>query len=249
MKRELKQAVKNAFEAPSPQKKEAFLQEISRLEDIKQSRKITNLQFVGMQFFYIRKWVWAVSLLTFVIALFGGCVMQKNVLWVLSAMMPFLALTVVTETIRSETCGMAELEMASRFSLKSIVLARMGILGLVHLTLLLFLAFIASQSSAANGATTTLKMGVYLLVPYLLTDAGGLWLVRKIRGREAVYACFGLAVLIGMLPVLGCYVLGISHQIVKFGWWVATLLVLCFALASEFRKNMKRTEEFTWNLS
>lgn len=249
MKRDLKLAVKAAFEAPAPRKKEVFLKKINSSEYIKQNRKITCVQFVGMQILYIRKWVWAVSFLIFAIALFGGCVIQKNVLWILSAMMPFLALTVVTEMIRSETYGMAELEMATRFSLKSIVLARMGILGLAHLILLFLIALTGPKSAAADGAATTLQMGVYLLVPYLLTDAGGLWLVRKIRGREAVYACFGLAVLIGMLPVLGYYVLGISYQIAKFGWWVATLLALCFALASEFGKNLKRTEEFTWNLS
>ena len=56
----------------------------------------------------------------------------KDSVWVISSMLPLIALCAVTESARSKTYGMAELEQASRFSLKSVMLARMGIMSFLH---------------------------------------------------------------------------------------------------------------------
>ena len=55
--------------------------------------------------------------------------MEKDVLWIISALIPFIAMSILTENARSGIYLMAELEMAARFSLKSVILARMEILG------------------------------------------------------------------------------------------------------------------------
>ena len=51
--------------------------------------------------------------------------MNSNVLWITAALLPFVALLAVTEGTRSAVYGMEELELATRFSLKSVLLARL----------------------------------------------------------------------------------------------------------------------------
>ena len=111
--------------------------------------------------------------------------------------MPLLALTVVSESGRSQNYEMAELEMATRFSLRSVVLARLGILGMENL---IVLSLLLPVETARQGGTVV-QAGVYVLVPYLMTTFSGLWIVRRIHGREAVYICAGTAVCISFLTM------------------------------------------------
>ena len=81
----------------------------------------------------------------------------------------------MTELSRSRLHGMEELELSTRLGLRAVALARMGLIGLVHLALLVILAAALPETARA---------GVYLLTPYLLTDGLGLWAARHVRGRE-----------------------------------------------------------------
>lgn len=238
MKRKLKKELRAAFDAPEPQRKKAFLKNMGR-------PGISGRQFLLTQASYIRKWVWAVSCAVFIIALSCGHLRDWNEIWIFSALMPFLAVTAITEIICSEVYGMAELEMAARFPLRSVVLARMGILGVVHLAVLVVIALFEVR----EGGIGLLRTGVYLLVPYLMTDALGLWISGKIHGREAVYGIFGVAVIIGTLPVLGRYAVQYElYAAEAFIWWVAALVMVCAAAVTEWKKEIERTEELVWNL-
>lgn len=64
---------------------------------------------------------------------------------------------------------MEELELATRFSLKSVLLARLCLVGSLHAVLLLCLTLLCRGTGAASFGRTV----VYLLVPYLLTAYGG----------------------------------------------------------------------------
>lgn len=132
MDQELKKALQDAFEAPAPKRKEAFLRSVPQ-------PGISNLSFMISQAGYIRKRVWGISGVLFGVAYLGACVLGQDVMWVISALLPFAAVSVVSEHHRSYVFQMSELEMAARFSLKSVALARIGILGISHLLLLLFL--------------------------------------------------------------------------------------------------------------
>ena len=111
MNRKLKKALKTALKAPAPIGKDAFLGEIP-------APSIGYFAFVRSQAAYIRKWIWALSALIFSVALIGTRGLEKDILWCVAALMPILALAVVTESRRSERCGMAELELSARFSLQ-----------------------------------------------------------------------------------------------------------------------------------
>lgn len=240
MQADRKRALQDAFAAPEPVDKKRFLKSIP-------SQQISHVEFMLQQIRYIRKRILLMSGVIFGIVLLSihfTEFIEKDVLWVISAMMPFLALTIVTEQERSVVYGMEELEMASRFSLKSVVFARMGIIGMFHfLVVCLLIPF-----SFYNSTYTFLQTGVYMIVPYLLTTLLGLMVVRKMRGKESVYLCMGIAV-----AVSGAYIILSNHCIFWFKgeylWgWIIVLVVLVWAVVMEECKIMKQTEESIWNL-
>lgn len=237
MNKELKKALHAAFEAPMPQKKQAFMKRIRNSE-------ISNFKFLLIQAAYIRKWVWGISFVIVMFSLYCGYFMDKYVLWGLSAIMPLLAVSALAENIRSGGYGMAELEMATRFSLRSVVMARMGILGMVHFGVLCLAALLGHP----GGDTTLFQTGVYLLVPYLLTDVAGLWMFRKLDRKESLYGAMGLSFVIAIAPGMNGELVQVLYRTEYFGLWLEILLVLCLLAISEAKKNLKRTEELTWSL-
>ncbi len=95
-----------------------------------------------------------------------------------SVLLPFAALSTVTELHRSARCRMEELEMASRFSLKTLLLARLTLLGLGNLLLLCALFPLMT----GWGQLPLAETGFYLLCPYCLTSLLCLMITRRFRG-------------------------------------------------------------------
>ena len=238
MNRKMKEALKEVFEAPVPARKQEFLRGVS-------PQGVSIFSFMLSQAGYIRKRALGLSLFLLALSLAGVCFLELDMLWVISAFMPFMALSAVTENSRSMAYGMDELEMSSRFSLRNVVLARMGIMGILHLVLLCLLMPLAY----AHSIFTVLQVGVYMLIPYLLTDVASLWTIRNIRGKEGLYSCGGIAVCVSSL----CSIL--SEQLINilymnyFSWLIAALIVLIILCVKEMQKMVQQTEELRWNLS
>lgn len=239
MNKKLKKALKEEFAAPAPVDKWNFLRSIEE----KGTEPIGNWGFICTQTAYIRKWVWGVSLLIFVISLAGAVCMEKDLLWCICAFMPVLALTVAAESGRSKLYGMAELELASRFSLRSILLARLGVLGMGNLALVLLLAPLAFQNSGVSLG----RASVYMLCPYLLTVSGGLWIVRRVRGKEAVYLCAGMAAAVSIGSTVSHQIFHTFYQERTFFWWLAALLVFAYGTLRQCFQLVKEAEELAWN--
>ena len=236
MNGELKNALKQSFAAPEPAGKEEFFQRMP-------PAPVSISQFICTQAAYIRKGVWALSALVFGAALAGARGMALETVWGASALMPLLALTVLTESGRSETWGMAELELSTRFSLKSVVLARMGILGAVNLALFLLLLPVAGKNSGAG----LFRTGVYLACPYLLTAFCGLWVVRRVRGREAAFFCCGLAAAVSAGNLLLPQAVPAAYGERGFLLWLAALAVLGAGTIRQSCEMIRQTEELLWN--
>lgn len=238
MDRKMKEALKEAFEAPAPTRKQEFLRGVPL-------QRVSVFSFTLSQAGYIRKRVLGLSLLIFVLSLTGACFLELDMLWVISAFMPFIALSAVAENSRSMAYGMDELEMSSRFSLRNVVLARMGIMGVLHLALMCLLMPLAYVHSIF----TVLQVGVYMLIPYLMTDVVSLWIIRNIRGKEGLYSCVGVAVCVSSLYSI------FKEQLINilymnyFGWLIVALNILIILYAKEMKKMIQQTEELRWNLS
>lgn len=210
------------WRAPAPERRDAFLAR-SPLPSMGHGA------FVLTQAAYIRKRVWVLSVAAFaaLVGITGGW--QRDALWLAASVMPFFALTAAQEQVRSSVYNMTELELATRFSVKSIMLARMGLLGSFHLALLLLLLPLLALYEQMGIWHT----GVYLLVPYLMTTFLSMVCSRKARGRETMYLCMGSAVLVGSLQTVGYY--GLQWYGGRFfGWWVLALALLLIGNGWEY---------------
>lgn len=236
MKRDIKVQLQDAFEAPVPEQKAVFLREISHTQ-------VSTIDFVKSQLFYIRKRVWGLSLLILAAALVCVHFMERNSLWTISALVPFIALGAVMEETRSASYGMWELEQSARFSLKSVTLARMLSIGLVHLGMLGVLIPLAGE----DGSLSLWKCAVYLLVPYLLTTMSGLIAVRKLPHYQGSYVCTGCAALVSMFCMYTRGILSWVYEEKYFVWWCVLALYLMGSVYKEYKRMIYQTEDFAWN--
>lgn len=236
MKRNLLQALHRAFDAPAPRHKQEFLRKMN-LSGCSKSQI-----FLG-QAPYIRKWVWFLSVTILAASLLISPLTAQESLWKLSCLMPYLSVVFLEETVRSEIYGMSELEMATKFSLKSILLSRMSIIGITHLVLLLVIMLFTS----AHNIFGMLQMGVYLLTPYLLVNTVGLWITRHFRPKEAAYGCLAAAVIISIIPAVSDYITSVLFNPEVFSWWIIAILFLIFTTIYELKKMIKRMEDLTWS--
>lgn len=209
MNRYLKQELKKVFAAPvpNPQEKARFLRTLPQ-------PPIPMWQFLLTQISYLRKWVLVLSVLFLLPALWSSRHMNADTLWGICAMIPFLALLAVTESTRSAMYGMQEFEMSARFSLKSVLLARMSVLGLLDAFVICFLI----PFYAAGCRLSLLQTGLYLLVPYLLTANSSLWFVRRFHGREAFYGSLCAAAFVSLLSCSLRLLADIVYQISYMHW-------------------------------
>ncbi len=230
-KNDLIRALRAASPAPDPARKRAFLRSLP-------VPPVSHTAFILGQAGYVRRSVWAVSLGVFALALAVGRTMPADGLWIGAALTPFAAMAAVTELGRPALYGMEELELASRFGLRSVTLARMGFIGLAHLVLLVLLA--------ALGGGDVLRRGTYLLVPYLLTDLLCLELSRRVRGKEALYACAGAAVLVAGLAA-ALHARWGAYAPRNFRWWLLALGGTAALTGREYSKTIRKTEELSWN--
>ncbi|MCM1499531.1 MAG: hypothetical protein NC124_13775 [Clostridium sp.] len=153
---------------------------------------------------------------------------------VILVMVPFLAVASVSESNRSVVWEMSELEMAARFSLRSIVLARLTITGIVNVILELLIALLVGE----NVGETVL----YLLLPYLLTAYGSLILIRNIDGREGIYVCAGFGVLVGALAGFSTLRYGWIYRPQYAGVWFAAVIFLLYLTFDQGKRNVQRME-------
>ena len=235
-KKNIKAALSEVFEAPAPERKREFLRSVRK-------PRISNVSFMLSQIPYIRKLTWILSVVIFAVLIFMSRYVSEDLLWALTACMPFVAMIAVSENMRSNIYNMAELEMTTRFSLKSVVFARMGIIGAVHFTLLVVLMFFAGHNASVSYA----QVGVFLLVPYMMTAVISLGVARRLRGAEVNYVCMGIAVIVCVLNITVQSVVPVVCGEEYFVYWVLLLVLLVAIMAVECFKNIYKTEEALWN--
>lgn len=232
MERKLKNELAEYFNAPKPERKQAFVRQFG-LE------KINLFHMVATQTRYISKWVWVFSGLLFGATYLVTRISHPGYVSMVLGFVPFLVMLSVTESMRSYRYGMEELELSARFSLKSIILARMIMLGLGNLAVLAGITFLLRSNMQINM--------VYVMTPYFLTAGGGLWIVRNLPDKEGTYLCFGLATLVCVLQ------LSLSwrpHAIfaVEYVWiWMCACVVGMIATVRESWRMIRMTEDLAWN--
>ena len=238
MNRKLKKDLKKLYQPPEPLRKQAFLEKLSK-------PRISNWDFLWSQAGYIRKWNWIVSVVVFICGLCVGTDKGKQFTSVLAAMIPVLALSFVAEGSRSVRYGMEELEMASKFSMKAVLMAKFIILGIENAVLLAILFPLLMR----NENYGFLSAALMILFPYLLSCFCNLAIVRKIHGKESIYFCSTVCILIS-LCIYGIIYSKINiYSIMEPAGWGLSLVILAVLTVREGKRILHQSEELVWSLS
>ena len=232
MERRLKEGLKYYYEAPVPQRKEEFIRRLG-------IQKINLSYLVILQARYISKWAWFGSILFCILTYVMSCTLDDKYVGVVFAILPFWVMLSVTESMRSYRYGMEELELSARFSLKSVVMARLLVLGVSNLIELAVLSTILGSSANFHV--------LYVMTPYFLTAGGGLYIVRNIRGHENTMYCFILAAIVCILELIIQW----EYKEIFLQSYINVWAVLCMAgvlfTIRECYRNIRTTEELAWN--
>lgn len=228
-----KTELQKGFDAPPPTKKRAFLREFP-------APSISLPHVLYAQLGYIQKWVWLLSAAIYAVGILMLWADFPHLLQTVSACAPLLALTIVSESSRSMRCGMAELELSTRFSLKTAVLTRLIPLSCLHPIVLVVLA-------ACSSIQSPLAAGLYASAPFLLTAFLGLSITRKYRSSEAIYACAGAAFAVSLLTLFSHKLFSAIYQAQHLIWWVLAAAALTNAIGRLYHTILFETEELAWN--
>lgn len=225
MKKIGKEELQRLYEAPPPRRKRQFFRGL-------EIQPMSTCHVLWQQLPYLSKWSWVVSAFSLMTILYLNCFYERALLGAVLSLMPFLAVTAVTECVRAGIYGMAELEMSTRFSLKSIVLARMGIVGFENLILAMAAAIMIQEN--------IFQTALYLFAPYFLTTYACFLAVRKILAKEVMYACAGIAVTVSAIIGMGeLYFRWIFQEKYVGVWLLAVVLLGCLTLG-EGRKTLQQ---------
>lgn len=91
------------------------------------------------------------------------------------------------------------------------------------------------------------QVGVYLLVPYLLTTVLGLEAGRRVKDRDSLYVSIGVAFFVSIMNLVMKTLIPLFYQKQLFVWWVIILLFLIIKSVKEYQSMIKQTEELLWN--
>ena len=170
---ELKNLINDAYRAPEPEKKQEFINKL-------RPRTIGTLKMLLQQIPYIRPYVWILSALIIALAITGTVMGGEGTDRLIALIMPFTAAVGILETGRSRRYNMSELEMATRFSLRSVVFARMTIFGFMSVILTAVISPLIAGSFGMDAVITAET----ILIPYLITMIVSLHIERSPVGRE-----------------------------------------------------------------
>ncbi|WP_213618523.1 hypothetical protein [Paenibacillus sp. J22TS3] len=155
------------------------------------------IDFVIMQLRFIRAKVWAAHLMVVLVTVLAtqnfllfSTLNHLQVLGMVSALTPLLALASAKVLACSFQHGVVELEVSTKYSLDKLLLARMGILGIVDAVFLtIMLSFLSHRFDPEFYVIL-----LYLLVPFVMGLLGCLWIINHTRSRES-----GILLYIGLL--------------------------------------------------
>ncbi len=234
MKKRTEQMLKQYYDAPEPECKQAFFDKTTIV-----NIKVKMWHMFAVQLQYIPKYVWLGSLALFAAMLLIEVYFPKSGAGEIYALVPFLVVLTLASGMRSCRFGMAELESAALFSLKSIVLMRLFILGTGNLLLMCVLAVLMRGRF--------LEEFLYLLVPYLFTAWIGLFICRHVNWAKANYLFFAVA----LFTASAQFFAGRQHPVLYSGdipgVWIAASLFLLLALGIQMQKTIQKMEDAVWN--
>lgn len=233
MERELKEVLRQYYEAPVPKRKQEFLRRIGAPR-----HRIGALLLVQLR--YIPLPAWALSFALFALMLLASRLLPAYYAGCTYALVPFLSVTTVSVSMRSCRYRMAELESTTLFSLGSVIMMRMLLLGIGNLGMLVALTFFMEPQFL-------LAEFLYILAPYLLTASGSLMIYRRYAQRDANYMGLAFSGLVAALELSAARGASFLYEERYVGAWAAASALLLAQFFVQIRKSMRTMEEMVWN--
>lgn len=204
--------------------------------DKKKEKRISFWQFYWSQFRFIRKKVWIIQLA--ILFLIVGKLMQADDINVtfslISASTPLILLTGVEEILRTFAYGTYEIEISTMYTAKQVMLARAGIIGGMDIVCITFIIFLADRYLWGPGVL----LFFYLLVPFLVTCFGCLWLMNRVKSRDCLYYCYGYGGSItGITVIMTLYVPHLYQISLIWGWMIVFFVTVTGIVKEVYRLN------------
>lgn len=239
MNRNLKKALKVAFDAPAPTRKIEFFNQLPY-------PKATNLEFILSQIRYIRIRFWCLSVLLLLSMVTVSLSLQqgKEIVGVLSAGLPLLALTGITEISKSVSFHMTELEMSCKYNLSKITLIRLSTIGVFHL-IILFLALFLFKDQSQYGVV---RYALYAVTPFLLTSYVSFWVTNHVKSKDTIYICSGVASAISIMMFIMNTNVAVIYEAKYILFWSMALLAVTVLLIKELNLLLKG-KNAQWNFA
>ena len=232
--------IRELCHSPQPENKREFFQYLKEQGMMnRRLRVMSHGEFLACQLFYIGKWIWmlAGSLLVFII-----WISYRHPGNYPFALTPLLALGILLETSRSFRWKMAEFEHAARFSLRSVILARLFLLGTVNTTGLLIVILIVRPCFSYS----LLRVFLYMMVPYLTASWLGSVYERMHRMDQGLGSTMICLLSSGFFAAAPVFFSQLYEERVIVVWAAVFVLTVC-SLAGNLREWTRNMEEPVWN--
>ncbi len=242
MDKTVKQLLKNNFYAPPPTRKDGFTQSIHYKEV--SCKKEDFKEVIFSQIGFIRKRIWAIFILLLILGWYitNYIYICDNKIASISAILPILILTGISEIYRSTAYNMNEMELSCKYTLNMITLIKLSVLGVLSVSILLIYAFLISSDEVG-----VFRNLVYMGVPYLLTSNISLIIVSKYRSKDVIYICAGVCTFISIMIIS----LGANYEVIYsvsyIFRWVSVFVVLTILLICNLNKFRKSQGEIKWS--
>ena len=236
----IKRQIRELCRSPQPERKAEFFQNLKdqRLLN-KRPRSLSHGEFLAGQIAYIEKRTW---LLSAFLLLFIAWICRQNSGNYPFALTPFLASGILVQTRRSFRWKMAEMEYAARFSLRSVMLARMFLVGTADTAGLMIVILLVSPCFSYS----LIRVFLYMMVPYLTAS----WLGsiherihRTDHGLGSILICILSSVFFAVTPAF--FEQLYEDRLTVF--WAAAFILTACSLAGNLREGTSNMEEAVWN--
>lgn len=195
-------------------KKEENINRLLQIIPIKRTRG-SYLNFVLEQIGYTEKYclIWQVLWVVFAYMMqmaipgIGGEKYENMLMVLISILSPVLVLLTVEEITKVYQKSMLEIEYATKYSLRNVVMVRMFVLCIVHFVILA--AVITALHASLDSGTG--KLLVYGFTPMIIMTAVLMKLMRHINGEQLRNVSVGVYVMIAAFIIIG------STE--RFGWY------------------------------
>ena len=236
----IKRRIRELCQSPQPERKAEFFQYIKNQGLMnKRSFRLSQGEFLAGQIAYIEKRIW---LLSAFLLLFITWICRHSSGNYPFALTPFLASGILAQTRRSFRWKMAEMEYAARFSLRSVMLARMFLLGAAD-TVGLMIVILLIRPCFSYSLT---RVFLYMMVPYLTASWLGSVYERKQRtdhGWGSVLICILSSAAFAAAPVFFERLYEERLTVI----WAAVFMLMACCLMTSIREWIYGMEEPVWN--